>query len=228
MNANLGKSIDFLKKQGKILFLTTSNRWNGQDDVPKSTLLARKIRSLLPGQEVEILDISKLNIVVCEGNISTKDGNQCGLKKALLVDEEKNPSRLHRCWASLNNPEDELWKVSKALFESDCVVFFASVRWGQLNSIYQKLIERLTWIENRHSTLGEKNVVGHIKAGVIVVSQNWRGDKNLKIQKNVLGYFGFEVRDELSWNWQFTENINEESAEAYLEAAADFRKTFEV
>jgi hypothetical protein len=44
-----------------------------------------------------------------------------GLKKLYLKDKEKNPSGYHRCWASIHNEDDELWKISKELFESDCV-----------------------------------------------------------------------------------------------------------
>jgi multimeric flavodoxin WrbA len=53
----------------------------------------------------------------------------------------------------MNHKDDELWKISKPLFEADVVIFFSSIRWGQTNSYYQKIIERLTWLENRHSTL---------------------------------------------------------------------------
>ena len=55
------------------------------------------------------------------------------------------------------------WKISKELFDSNAVIFFTSVRWGQANMFHQKLIERLTWIENRHTTLGESNIVENIQ-----------------------------------------------------------------
>jgi hypothetical protein len=68
-------------------------------------------------------------------------------------------------------------------------VFFTSVRRGQTNSIYQKLIERLTRIENRHSTLGEENIVKNIEAGVIVIGHNWNSEMIVTTQKQVLGMF---------------------------------------
>ena len=142
----------YLISKKKILFLTTSNRWNESGEKPKSTLLAEKIAEAVGKEKVIIIDVTSIKIYNCEGNISISQGNNCGLQKSVLQDKEKNPLGLHRCWASINNKDDELWKVSKALFESDCVVFFGSVRWGQMNAYYQKLIERLSWIENRHST----------------------------------------------------------------------------
>ncbi len=228
MQKHLQKTITHLKKKKKILFLTTSNRWIPKDGVgekPKSTQLAQMMQTVLGPEKVTIIDVPQLLIFPCEGNISTKDGNMCGVKKALLKDDKKNPSGLHRCWASINNPKDELWKISKALFESDCVVFFGSVRWGQMNSFYQKLIERLSWVENRHSTLGEKNVVAKIDAGVIAIGHNWNGANVIKIQKNVLKFYGFNVIPALSWNWQFTTPEDESNA-SYKKAISTFQKTF--
>jgi hypothetical protein len=123
------KTIEYLNKKNKVLLLTTSNRWSGhKDDVPKSTQLAFKIQELLGKEKVTLIDTTKLNIFPCEGNVSSKWGNHCGTKDASLKDKEKNPTGDHRCWASINNKNDELWKISKELFESDTVLFFASVR----------------------------------------------------------------------------------------------------
>jgi multimeric flavodoxin WrbA len=219
------KTLEHLKLKKNILFLTTSNRWSGEDggEKAKSTQLALHFADLL-GSSVKVMDIPKLKIFPCEGNVSTANGNTCGFLKAKLNDSDKNPSGNHRCWASLNNPDDELWKVSKALFESDCVVFFGSVRWGQMNSYYQKLIERLTWIENRHSTLGEENVVKDIEAGIIIVGQNWHGKEVLQTQKDVLKFYGFNVEDSLCWNWQYSNDSADESNESYKAATLEFEK----
>lgn len=183
------------------------------------------MQSLLGQEKVTIIDVPELLIFPCEGNISSKDGNMCGIKASLLKDEKKNPSGLHRCWASINNPKDELWKISKALFESDCVIFFGSVRWGQMNSFYQKLIERLSWLENRHSTLGEKNVLAKIDAGIIATGHNWNGKNVIKTQKDVLKFYGFKVVPQLCWNWQFTTPEDESNA-SYKKAITAFQKTF--
>ncbi len=137
--------------------------------------------------------------------------NYYGLPNPLAPDAEKN---------------DELWKISKELFESDTVLFFASIRWGQANGYYQKLIERLTWIENRHSNLGEKNIVKDIDAGFIATGQNWNGKDVTETQKEVLQFFGFKTPNELFWNWQFTDNTLDETNRSYNKAITVFDKTF--
>ena len=124
-NEQLEKLMEYLSGKKKVLFLTTSNRWEGSKEIPKSTLLAMDIqKKLAESTEVVLLEIPKLKIFPCEGNVSGVEGNNCGVEGAQLKDEEKDPSGNHRCWASLNNKEDELWKVTKELFESDAVVFF--------------------------------------------------------------------------------------------------------
>ena len=222
------KTAEYLRGKQRILFLTTSNRWSGEHggEKPKSTLLAEKIAELVGNDIVEIIDVPALKLYPCEGNVSSKKGNVCGLMKSKLGDEEKNPSGNHRCWASINNTDDELWKVSKPLLEADCVIFFSSVRWGQLNSFYQKLIERLTWLENRHSTLGEDNLLKKTEAGLIIVGQNWNGENVLRLQKKVLEFFGFQVKDNLCWNWQFTNDENDEASDSYRQASEKFTETF--
>jgi len=187
----LDNTIQMLKKYKKILFLTTSNRWHGEEggEMPKSTLLAYEITKHMKDATISVIEVPLLKIYPCEGNVSTARGNTCGQLEAKKKDPFKNPSGYHRCWASVNNKDDELWKISKELFESECVIFFGSVRWGQMNSEYQKLIERLTWIENRHSTLKEENIVGNIDAGIIIISQNWNSVQVLDTQKKVVAVF---------------------------------------
>ena len=106
------------------------------------------------------------------------------------------------------------------------MLFFGSIRWGQLNSYYQKLIERLTWIENRHSALGEENVIKHIDAGIITVGQNWHGLEALETQKQVLRFYGFNLVEDLSWHWQFTDVVEDESDTSYQDAAQEFKNIF--
>lgn len=225
------KTIDYLRNKNKVLLLTTSNRWSQhKDDVPKSSRLAIKIQDLLGKEKVTLIDTTKLNIVPCEGNVSSNreyNGNHCGTKGACLKDKEKNPSGHHRCWASVNEKGDELWKITKELFESDCVVFFASIRWGQANGYYQKLIERLTWLENRHSSLGESNIIKDIDVGFIATGQNWNGKTVVDTQKQVLEFFGFKTPSELFWNWQFTDAATDETLRSYNKAITVFDKTFE-
>jgi len=97
-----------------------------------------------------------------------------------------------------------------------------------MNAIYQNLIERLTWLENRHTTLNESNLLKDISCGIIAVGKNWNGKNVIDIQKNVLTFFGFDVKEELSWNWQYTDNSKDESNESYKNSGKDFDKTFEL
>lgn len=220
LSENIRKTYDLLKNRKKVLFLTTSNRWFGEEggEQPKSTQIATFLQEKLGSDMVTVIDVTKLKIFPCEGNVSTARGNTCGVAKAALKDAKRNPSGFHRCWASINHADDELWKVSKVLFESEVVVFFGSVRWGQSNSFYQKLIERLTWIENRHSAFGEENIVKNIQAGCIFVGQNWHGKEVLETQKQVLDFYGFSVANDLCWNWQYTMDSVDESDDTYKAA----------
>jgi len=220
------KTLDILNKKNKVLLLSCSNRYNWDKnniDVPKSTIIAMYLKEQL-GNKAVLIDIPELNIVPCEGNVSRKEGNTCGVLKSMLKDKNKNPTGNHRCWASFNNPDDELWKISKELFQSDAVVFFSSIRWGQTNMYYQNLIERLTWIENRFATYGESNLVENIETGFICVGQNWNGEVVSETQKKVHEFYGFKPNNDLYWNWQYTTDVYDESEESYKKAYPKFIK----
>ena len=228
-DSELAKTIKYIEDEKQVLLVTTSTRPpSSKDDIPKSTQLARFIQSQVGTNKCKIIDASSLNILPCTGNVSSAEGNQCGLKGALLKDKEKNPSGLHRCWVSWKHKDDELWKITKELFESSAVIFFGPIRWGQMNGIYQKLIERLNWIENRKTSLQEGNIVKDIKAGIITVGHNWRGKEVVDTQKEVFKFFGFKVPNELSWHWQYSKNENLESLESYKQDIKAFEKSFEL
>jgi multimeric flavodoxin WrbA len=97
-----------------------------------------------------------------------------------LLKGDKDKTGTLRCWASYNHKDDELYKVINELLTSDVVLFFGSIRWGKMNAVYAKLVERLTWIESMHHTLGEKNLVEDIEVGVISVGHNWHGKEESK------------------------------------------------
>jgi multimeric flavodoxin WrbA len=222
----LDKLINHLKEKKKVLIITTSNRWVGDKQKPKSSVLAEYVASEIGNAEV--IDVTKLKIYDCEGNVSKNEGNNCGVKEAALKDKEKNPTGNHRCWCSFNNKDDELWKISKVLFESDAIVFFGSVRWGQTNGVYQRLIERLTWLENRHTTLKEENIIKDKEAGVVFIGQNWNGENVIDTQKQVFKFFGFKVPDVLSFNWQYLNDPKDESQNSYKKAPSAFEEAFDV
>lgn len=224
---SLKKNLEAMVKKlsgKKVLFITTSNRWSGSDDRPKTDILAEKLGKKL---DAKIIDASKLHIYHCEGNISDKSGNSCGVPKSILKDKEKNPTGNHRCWASINHKDDELWIISKAIFEADAVIFFIPVRWGQANAFYQKLIERLSWIENRWTTLeGDQLMKGKI-GGCFVLGHNWKAEEVMETQKSVYEMYGFDVPDECSAYWQWTFDMTDETREGYLEDSKDFLSEIE-
>jgi multimeric flavodoxin WrbA len=221
---DLDRLITSLKGK-RVLLLTTSTRWSGSKETAKSSQLAQMVAAEL-GDSYSIMDVSKMNIYQCEGNVSGDNGNTCGTKDSVLKDAEKNPSGCHRCWASINHKDDELWKISKELFEADAVVFFGSVRWGSANAVYQKLIERLNWLENRHTTLGEENLLKGKLAGIVLTGHNWNVGTELEKQKQVLRFYGFEVPSELSFYWQWTSDVNDETKAGYKEEPNDFDDTY--
>jgi multimeric flavodoxin WrbA len=222
----LKRLYNYLKKnkKKKILFLTTSNRWSGDKELPKSSIIADEIAKKLG--DIEIINVAKLKIFPCEGNVSTKRGNTCGLKDAKLNDKEKNPTGNIRCWASLNNKSDEMYKVANAIFDADIIIFFGSIRWGKMNAIYTSLIERLTWLENRHTTLGESNLLKNKEVGVVAVGHNWNGEESVILEKEVLSFFGFKTPNQLSFNWQFLKDANDESKQGYVAEFGEFLKDF--
>jgi len=225
-------TVSYLSSQPskKVLLLTTSTRYpfntaydkgGVENELPKSTELALFIKENIPNKS-EWIDVPQLKIVPCEGNVSHKSGNSCGVMDAKLNNKDKNPTGHHRCWASVNDTSDQLWRVSREVFNADIVLFFASIRWGQTNAEYQKLIERLTWLENRHSTLGENNLLAGKQAGFICIGQNWNGANVTRIQRDVLGYYGFETPDSLFWNWQYTTDNSDETQASYKMADKQF------
>lgn len=225
----LKNTIKELEKYKKVLLLTCSNRGEevSKTQLPKSSILARVIHNNLDNST--IIDVTKLKIYPCEGNVSRMEGNVCGIKEALLDDPEKNPSGYHRCWASVHNPDDELWKISKELFESDCVVFFASVRWGAANMFYQKLIERLNWINNRFIPYGEENIIKDISSGFIIIGQHKYGDDIAELQYNNHEYYGFDVNKELYWNWNAEDiEFDDETLQGYLDSYPEFFDEFKI
>lgn len=220
----LKRLYNYLKKQEgkKIVFLTTSNRWEGEKELPKSSIIADELKKRL--DNVDIINVSKLKIFPCEGNVSTHKGNTCGVKDALL--KTNDPNKFIRCWASVNNKSDELHKVANAIYDADIVIFFGSIRWGKMNAIYSQLIERLTWLENRHATLGESNLLKDKECGIVAVGHNWNGEEAVKLEKEVLGFFGFKTPNQLSFNWQFTKDKFDETKKGYKDDYSTFLKEF--
>ncbi len=225
--------IKHLESKDDVLLLTTSNRYRAHTwDLPKTTQLALRIKEHLKREKkrVTLLDVSTLKIHTCEGNISGGRGNNCGVPGAKLLDHAKNPTGQHRCWASINNKDDQLYKISRELFRSQAVVFFVSVRWGQTNSVYQRLFERLSWIENRVTSLGEAPIpqLKKLEAGIVLFGHNWNDEQVLKTQKQNFQWFGWKSPAALSFSWQYTSDAEEESPESYRGAAEEFEGLLQI
>lgn len=218
----------YLKKDPnkKQVLLTTSNRWEGEKQAAKSTLLAQLIQKELPN--CKLLDVSKLTIFQCEGNVSSASGNKCGVLKSAIKDKTQNPTGEIRCWASVNNKEDEMYKAANLILEADQIVFFGSIRWGKINAVYTRLIERLTWLENRHTTLNEPNILEGKEAGVIAIGHNFNGKEAIQLEKQVLQFFGFKTPTQLSFSYQYTKDSNKESLESYKKARIHFFNVFKI
>jgi hypothetical protein len=231
--ASYTRLVDHLAAKRRVLLLTTSTRYEKHAwDVPKTTQLAQQIeQQLKQGRtHVTLLDVASLEIYTCEGNISGGRGNNCGVRDAKLPDKRKNPTGHHRCWASINNKDDELYKVSRELFRSQAVVFFVSVRWGQTNSVYQRLFERLSWIENRVTSLEEAPIpqLKKLEAGIVLFGHNWNDQQVLTTQKKNFEWFGWKTPEALSFNWQYTRDAEQESLESYCDAIEQFGELLQI
>jgi hypothetical protein len=90
------------------------------------------------------------------------------------------------------------------------------------------LIERLCWLENRWTALKEENILKGKDAGFVFVGQNWNGENVVKTQKQVLKFYGFNTPEELFWNWQYTQDANDESLASYKKAITTFESVFNI
>ncbi len=83
METQLKKFYNYLKEKDskghRIIFFTTSNRWSGERELPKSSELALEIRNKL--KNCEVIDVSKLKIFLLGGKILETGGINVGVKK---------------------------------------------------------------------------------------------------------------------------------------------------
>jgi hypothetical protein len=233
LTGKYGRLVKYLASKNDILLLTTSTRYREHDwDIPKTTQLAIRLEKQLKHgrKRVTRLDVSNLKIHTCEGNISARRGNNCGVAEAKLPGRSKNPTGHHRCWASINNRDDQLYEISRELFQSKVAIFFVSVRWGQANSVYQRLFERLSWIENRVTSLGEAPIpqLKNLEAGIVVFGHNWNDARVMQTQRQNFKWFGWRTPEALSFHWQYTRDAEEESLDSYHEAAEQFEGLLQI
>ena len=69
----------------------------------------------------------------------------------------------------------------------------------------------------------EKDRIERLKEEIIQTEKTL-----LETQKQVYEFYGFNVPEEISFSWQFTDDAEDESQESYKEAPASFGKEFEI
>jgi hypothetical protein len=108
-------------------------------------------------------------------------------------------------------------------------MFFSSVRWGAANMFYQKLIERLNWINNRYIPYGESNIIKDTTSGFICVGQHSYAEQICQLQYNNHKYYGFDADEDLYWFWKAEDiNYNDETLQGYLESYPEFFEEFHI
>lgn len=105
----------------------------------------------------------------------------------------------------------------------DTVIFFGSIRWGKANAIYARLLERLTWLENRHSSFNEENILHKKACGIVLFGHNFNVQQALELEKTNLKYFGFNVQENLCYGKQWTLDNKDESIIGYQKEADEFK-----
>lgn len=160
--------------------------------------------------KVNMIDAGRLHIVE---NLScyANGGSHCADPKA----------GKYRCWAtyeSIEDPEkhggiDEMPVIYDGIDESDIIIFSTSVRWMSHSALFQKIIERMNTLENRHSVYGEKNPLSGKKAGIIVVGQHYQSQKVAGSLSETMTLLGFQCSNSSIFSWQKSHNMNEEQAE---------------
>lgn len=170
--------------------------------------------------DVDYIDADQLHIVK---NLScySDGGKTCASPEA----------GKYRCWANKLSHEkpseyggkDEMGVIYDALDWCDLVIWGTSVRWGSHSALMQKIIERMTNIENRVVVYGEENYVKGKKCGVVVTGNNYESDSVANHLAQQLGWFGFDTNPGRTFTWQKSQDIhyeqednNNDPLEAYL------------
>jgi multimeric flavodoxin WrbA len=138
----------------------------------------------------------------------------------------------YRCWAhklSHDDPEafggaDQMGVLYDGFAWADIVVFATSVRWESHSAILQKVIERMTTLQNRSTVYGERNPLAGKRCGVLVTGHNAKAQSVASHLIEVFQWLGFESCFFYQAVWQFTENLHSEvpmttdlpALEAYL------------
>lgn len=176
----------------------------------------------MPSTSTQTLEII-LSLCAKFENVETKfiDANQLHIVQNLscYASGKKNcaskEAGQYRCWAnllSIENPKeyggkDEMGEIYDGIEWADIVLFSTSVRWMSHSALFQKIIERLNTLENRHSVYNEKHPLANKKAGVIVIGQHYQSQQVASHLCEVLSQLGFITDSSLGvYTWQRTLN----------------------
>lgn len=124
----------------------------------------------------------------------------------------------YRCWAhklSHENPSayggrDEMGVLYDGFLWADTVVFATSVRWESHSAILQKIIERMTTLQNRAVVYGEPNPLSGKRCGVVVTGHNAKAQSVASHLLEVFQWLGFDTAFFSQLVWQRTQNLHSE------------------
>jgi len=128
-----------------------------------------------------------------------------------------------RCWASINNKDDQLYKVSRELFKSQAVSS-SSPSAGTNQQRVSAPLRAPQLDRDRVTSLGEAPIpqLKKLEAGIVLFGHNWNDEQVLKTQRQNFKWFGWKTPAALSFNWQYTGDAEEESLESYLGSIEEF------
>jgi len=156
---------------------------------------------------VRMIDASQLHIV---NNLSCYSS---GKSNCASYDAGK-----YRCWAhklSHDTPseyggKDQMGVLYDAYDWADIVIFGTSVRWESHSAILQKIIERMTTLQNRNVVYGERNPLQNKRCGVIVTGHNSMAQKVAAHLLRAFEWLGFTTDIFYQVVWQNSQNIHSE------------------
>lgn len=162
------------------------------------------------GHSVRFVDASELHIV---NNLSCYAS---GKFNCASYDAGK-----YRCWAhklSHENPsqyggKDEMGVLYDGFEWADVVIFGTSVRWQSHSAILQKIIERMTTLQNRNVVYCEPNPLQNKKCGVVVTGHNSMAQGVADHLLRVFEWLGFSTHIYYQFVWQKTTDIQSEVPE---------------
>jgi len=162
------------------------------------------------GHIVRYLDASQLHIV---NNLSCYSS---GKFNCASYDAGK-----YRCWAHKLSHDDPLKYGGRdqmgALYDTfdwaEIVIFGTSVRWQSHSAILQKIIERMTTLQNRNVVYCEANPLSGKRCGVVVTGHNSMAQNVAAHLLRVFEWLGFNTHIYNQIVWQPSSNIHSEVPE---------------